>query len=60
MTGLDSPSESDAELEDDVSDGIFRAVVEPDASFMTVVKLEPDAFFTTVDSESESSELRGC
>ena len=45
MTALDSPSESDDELEDDVSDGIFKAVV------------EPDAFFTTVDSESESSEL---
>lgn len=48
-TGSDPSSESDSELEDDDSAlSVF---------FPTVVELKPDAFFTTVDSESESSEL---
>ena len=50
ITSLASSSESDSELEDDVSvlNAFFTAVVElkPDAFFTTV-------FFTTVDSESE-------
>jgi hypothetical protein len=44
-TGSDPSSESDSELEDD--DSALNAF------FTSAVELKPDAFFTTVDSESE-------